>query len=127
MQNMRELAIPSKRRRRRTLQIEVDLQIDVSVESEHNFYTGVTRDLARCGLFVRTSALRPLGTRMRILLNLPGLALPVELDTVVAWVRDVGDLLEHGMGLELVEPSPDVRDAIARFTTQRDTLLFEHN
>ena len=125
MQNM--LSASPKRRRRPTQRLHVDLQIDVSGDSEHNFYTGVTRNIANGGVFVRTSALRHIGDRVRILLNLPGLAVPVELDTVVAWVRDVGDVLEHGMGLRMVEPTAELRDAIQRFIKQRDTLLFEHN
>jgi uncharacterized protein (TIGR02266 family) len=125
MQNM--LGVPEKRRRRRTQRLRVDLQVDVSHESEHNFYSDLTRNAASCGLFVRTSALRRLGDRVRILLNLPGLAVPVELDTVVAWVRDVGDVLEHGMGLRFLEPTSELRDAIKRFIKQRDTLLYEVN
>jgi uncharacterized protein (TIGR02266 family) len=124
---MRELGVAHKRRRRQTLQIHVDLQVDVSTESEHNFYTDVTRNLAKGGLFVRTSALRHLGDRVRILLNLPGLPVPVELDTVVAWVRDVGDLAEHGMGLRFVDPSVELHEAIRRFIAHRDTLLYEPN
>src|SRR5262249_56335890 len=57
MQNM--LDVPEKRRRRRTQRLRVDLQVDVSHESEHNFYSDLTRK--SCGLFVRTSALRRLG------------------------------------------------------------------
>ena len=121
------LSASPKRRRRPTLRLHVDLQIDVSTESEHNFYTGVTRNIANGGVFVRTSALRHIGDRVRILLNLPGLAVPVELDTIVAWVRDVGDMLEHGMGLRIVEPTTELRDAIQHFIKQRDTLLYEHN
>ena len=121
------LGTTEKRKRRRTQQIPVDLQIDVSTESEHNFYTDLTRNVASGGIFVRTSALRHLGDRVRILLNLPGLAVPVELDTVVAWVRDVGDVLEHGMGLRIIQLSAELRDAIQHFIKQRDSLLYEHN
>ena len=40
------LGTTEKRKRRRTLQIPVDLQIDVSTESEHNFYSDLSRNVA---------------------------------------------------------------------------------
>jgi uncharacterized protein (TIGR02266 family) len=121
-------ATPEKRRRQRnTLRLRVDLQIDVSLESNHNFYSDMTRSVARGGLFVHVPALHPLGTQLRILLNLPGLDAPLEVDAVVAWLRDVGDVMEHGMGLRLIQPPRELCDAIDRFTAHRDTILYEVN
>jgi uncharacterized protein (TIGR02266 family) len=103
----------------------VDLEVEVTLESEHNFYTGFSHNISSGGLFVATSSLRPVGSDLRIRFTLPGLTEPVEANAVVRWVREVGDLELRGMGVQFEQISPAAHDAIDRFITQRDTLFYD--
>ena len=55
----------------------VDLSVEVTLHSDHNFYTGLSRNVSSGGLFVVTCGLRDQGTVLRISFTLPGLASPI--------------------------------------------------
>ena len=102
----------------------VDLEVDVSFESEHNFYTGFGENISSGGLFVATHALRIVGSTLRIKFHLPNVADPIEADGVVRWVREVGEV---GMGVQFVQLSEPVQQAINAFISRRDSIFFDHD
>src|SRR5579859_422569 len=81
----------------------VDREIDVTFESEHNFYTSFTKNISSGGLFIATQDCCPVATILNIRLTLPGLLTPVETKAVVRWTREVGDKDRFGMGLKLLD------------------------
>jgi len=105
----------------------VDLVVDVSFESEHNFYTGFTQNISSGGLFVQTLDLKPVGTNLRIKFTMPELELPVETESIVRWVREVGDPYQRGMGVQFVKLPPFAQQAIHKFIQQRETLFYDHD
>ena len=104
----------------------VDLEAVVTLESDHNFYTGLTSDISTGGLFVATHCLRPTGTTLRVRFALPGLDDPIEADVEVRWVRDGRfSTLPPGLGLRFVElPGPALR-AVIDFIQHRDTIYYD--
>ena len=49
-----------------------DLEVKVDLESDHNFYTGLTQNISSGGLFIATNALRKIGDRITLKFSLPG-------------------------------------------------------
>jgi len=101
-----------------------DLNVDVTFESEHNFYTGLTQDLGGGGLFVSTRVLRPIGECVRVRLTLPGS--PEVLDAIaeIRWVRPV-DTAEGdaGMGLQFLQMSGKTKQAVKEFVAKREAMI----
>ncbi|MGD0837262.1 MAG: TIGR02266 family protein [Polyangia bacterium] len=112
----------------RRLQPRFAVAVKVTMDSEHNFYTGLTQDLSGGGLFVATHHIRPIGEVVRVNFTLPALRDPIEALTQVRWVRssDVGGGGGGpGMGLMFIELSAKAKEAIKGFLRQRDSLLFD--
>jgi uncharacterized protein (TIGR02266 family) len=115
-----------KDQRRRSERI--DLEVKVDLESDHTFYTGLTRNIGAGGLFVATYDLRPVGDRISLKFQLPGNAEPLEVETEVRWIREISSLQRHltvGMGLSFINLPADVATAIGRFLTDRDSLYHD--
>jgi uncharacterized protein (TIGR02266 family) len=104
----------------------VDLEAEVTLESDHNFYTGLTADISAGGLFVACEELRPVGTRLRVRFSLPGGGGSIETDAEVRWVRDPQcSSLPPGMGLRFLALPAEALDAVAAFVQQRDTIFYD--
>ena len=102
--------------------------VTVTLESEHNFYTGLTSDLSGGGLFVATHLIRPVGERIQLRLTLPTYHEPIDAVTEVRWVRAmamVGGGGEAGMGLKFLQLEPQAKEAIKAFLKQRDSLFID--
>ena len=50
----------------------VEIHVEVTMESDHNFYTGLSSNVSEGGLFVATHAAPPLGTRLLVRFMLDG-------------------------------------------------------
>ena len=50
-----------------------DLEVQVDLESDHNFYTGLTQNISAGGLFIATNVLRRIGDRITLKFSLPGI------------------------------------------------------
>jgi uncharacterized protein (TIGR02266 family) len=107
------------------------VKVEVGLQTESNFYTGLTQDLSGGGVFVATNQIRQVGDRIKVLLTLPGQAEPFEILTEVRWVRGGSTLSRNiddpGMGLRFLQMSPRARQAIADFLTQRESLFFDED
>ena len=102
--------------------------VEVTFDSEHNFYTGLTQDLSGGGLFVATQSLCPIGERVRVKMSLPTSSAPVEVLTEVRWVRtrDVpGGGGKAGLGLMFLQMSQQAKEAVKAFLKQRESIFFD--
>jgi len=112
--------------RRRHQRLAANLRVDL--KSEHNFYTGLTRNISEGGLFIATSAVEPLGTEIDLTFTLSPDPEPIEVKGRVRWIRDVNAFSELplGMGIEFVDLGKDVHERVQAFITrQRDSLFYE--
>jgi uncharacterized protein (TIGR02266 family) len=98
------------------------------MESEHNFYTGLTQDISSGGLFAATHLLLEVGEKMTVKLTLPGRKEPIEAEAEVRWVRDTRAIktdAPEGMGLKFVNLDPEAKQAIEQFLHDRDSLYYD--
>ncbi len=109
----------------RRLTPRFELAIEVTFESEHNFYTGLTQDLGGGGLFVATHALRAIGDCIRVRFTLPGHPVRLDAITEVRWVRP-RDTAEGGagLGLEFLQMSPATKEAVKAFLEKRRAIVY---
>ena len=56
----------------RRVSTRYQVKVEVGMQTESNFYTGLTQDVSGGGIFVATHMLRSVGEHIRVLLNLPG-------------------------------------------------------
>ncbi len=107
----------------------VDLEIEIGMESDTNFYTGIMQDISAGGVFVATHNLHKIGEKMRIELRLPGTPHPLVVHTVVSWIRQESngsaDEPAAGMGLRFIAPDPALVAACNRFMEQRESLFYD--
>jgi uncharacterized protein (TIGR02266 family) len=104
------------------------LEIEVTLESDHNFWTGITHDISEGGIFLATYASPPRGTEVSLELRLPDVDAPFALHGVVLWVREAaaaGEGAPAGCGLRWTGLSEEARHAIARFVAERETIYFD--
>lgn len=102
------------------------LEIEVTLESEHNFYCGITNDISEGGVFVATYQPPEVGTVVEIELALAGRVFRVLGE--VRWLREVRASCEGcppGCGVRFVDLDAQARAAIADFVCERDTVLYE--
>lgn len=107
-------------------QPRIDVQVEVTMESDHNFYTGLTSNISEGGLFVATHFLLPVGSRLQVRMTVPGRDQPIDALVEVRWLREgrFADL-PPGMGLRFVEMDPDCIHVISRFAQERETIFYE--
>jgi uncharacterized protein (TIGR02266 family) len=119
-----EPTLPEQRADRR-----LALHVEVDVSSAHNFYTGLTQDISRGGLFVATHQPFAVGEQVNLSFTLPAGAGPFVAEAEVRWVRDRGDDHFHpcGMGLAFHMLTPEARDSITRFMAVRDSVFYDHD
>ncbi len=106
------------------------VQVEVGMQTESNFYTGLTQDLSGGGVFVATNQIRQVGERIKVLLTLPGQTEPFEILTEVRWIRSSTlsrGVDDPGMGLRFLQMSARARKVIGDFITQRDSLFFDED
>jgi uncharacterized protein (TIGR02266 family) len=106
-----------------------DLEVKVDLESDHNFYTGLTQNISAGGLFIATHALKKIGDRITLKFSLPGNAEPVSVETEVRWIRENTALMRAdggtGMGVRFINLSPEASAAIDKFLQSRDSLFYD--
>ena len=95
-----------------------DLEIKVDLESEHNFYTGLTQNISAGGLFIRTEQPPDMEAVVDVALELPG-GEPVEGKAVVVHrvtaeeARSRG--VDPGIGVQFVHGDDRFRERIDQF------------
>jgi uncharacterized protein (TIGR02266 family) len=116
--------VPAERRS----EPRIELEVEVGMETDHNFYTGLTQDISTGGLFIATSVLYRIGEVIRVRFSLPGQPQPITADGEVRWVRDPRAMktdAPEGVGLRFVALSPEAKQDIGEFLSRRDSLFYD--
>ncbi len=105
----------------------LSLELEVSLQSDSNFYIGLTENLSNGGIFVATHLVQPIGTGVTLTLRLPTRKTPLTLAGRVRWVREFSDALEAapGMGIEFEVITEDEARSIREFIAARTPLFFD--
>jgi uncharacterized protein (TIGR02266 family) len=104
----------------------VPLSVEVTLESEHNFYTGITDNISEGGLFVAMDDPPQIGSEVAFELVLGEQRF--QLTGVVCWVRshrNAGPDQPEGCGLRWTHLPAAAAQAIQRFVRGRETLFYE--
>ena len=100
------------------------LEIDVDVTSGHNFFSTRTRDASAGGLFVETDLPLPIGSKLQLVIRLPG-ALGIELAAEVAWALADETGAVQGLGVRFLSVPPRSLETIQRFMASRAPMEFD--
>lgn len=102
------------------------VDLDVSLGSDHNFYSGFAENLSVGGVFVATHQLRPVGETVEVCIHLPD-GTEVRAAGEVRWVRlfNSNSDMPPGMGLRFRELEPASNQAIERFLDHREPIFYD--
>jgi len=101
--------------------------VDVTMNTAHNFYAGLTMNVSEGGLFIATYDDLPLGTKMDLNVSLPS-GIQIRVAGKVVWVREYNKFTQDqppGVGVQFLDLKEGDRAAIADFVRSRDPILFE--
>jgi uncharacterized protein (TIGR02266 family) len=102
----------------------VFLEVDIGFASQSHFYTGLSRDVSRGGVFVATYEPQPPGTEMVLHFVLPN-GRAVKARGVVRWTVEARDDLAPGMGIAFDDIASEDLGAIVDFCGERSPLYHE--
>lgn len=104
-----------------------DAELEITAQSENNFYRGLSENISVGGLFFETYEQHRLGDVLTLRFTLPGTLTPIEAQGVVRWIRAPNPMSDtpQGIGLQFTALAPDSRRLIERFTRKRDPLFYE--
>jgi uncharacterized protein (TIGR02266 family) len=106
-----------------------DLEVKVDLESDHNFYTGLTQNISAGGVFIATHHIRRIGDRITLKFTLPGSEKTIDVETEVRWIRENSALQRvegsSGMGVRFINLTPEASAAINAFIQARDSLFYD--
>jgi uncharacterized protein (TIGR02266 family) len=104
-----------------------EVELKVGVESESNFYVGLTETVSEGGLFIATHRLRPVGTTVALSLTLPNCKQPIHGTATVRWIRDYAEHNDSptGMGVRFENLEPEHLRAIQKFLANRRPIFFD--
>jgi uncharacterized protein (TIGR02266 family) len=106
-----------------------NVELEVTMESETNFYLGLTENLSEGGLFIATHVLKPLGTQIDVTFKLPDRELPIRAIGTVRWVREYSDTSDTspGLGVRFEHIGGDEIELIRRFLAARAPLFYDED
>jgi type IV pilus assembly protein PilZ len=114
----REVTVSSDRRssgRDRRVHTRVTVDIEVDYKSADNFLFAYITDISAMGIFIRTNAPEPPGTRLNLSFAPPG-GPRLDLEGRVMWVNPFRpgsyDNINPGMGVQFVDLSAEQREQI---------------
>jgi uncharacterized protein (TIGR02266 family) len=109
--------------------VELEVSLEVSLESESNFYLGLTENLSEGGLFIATHLVRPLGTEIEVSFKLPHVAEPTKAIGIVRWTREYSETSDTspGMGVRFERISPEQVEQIREFLAARAPLFYDED
>jgi uncharacterized protein (TIGR02266 family) len=106
-----------------------EVAVTVDLESDSNFYTGLTQNISAGGLFIATHQIKRVGDRIRLKFMLPGASQPIECETEVRWIRENSSLHRtdgaSGMGVRFLDMAPADASVIQSFIEDRDSLFYD--
>ena len=98
-------------------------EVMVGVTSEHGTFTGWGTNLSSGGVFVNSQTAPPVGTKVHVLLQLPGHT-ECKLTGRVAWAQATAPGVdEPGMGIEFIEPDEETRKLLGEMVAKLEKDL----
>ena len=106
---------------------DFEAEIEISLDSDHNFYTGFTENISSGGLFIATRDLKPIGTPMEISFSIPGFDTKISIQAEVRWQRLEQSHADSmpGIGVRFLNLDTAQTEAINAFIGQRGTLFYD--
>jgi Tfp pilus assembly protein PilZ len=104
------------------------LEVAVTLESDNNFYTGITNDISEGGVFIAIDEPPPIGNEIGFELRLHEDGPVWQVIGVVRWVRTMDaacDGYPAGCGVEWIWIPARALTAIAAFVARRETVFWE--
>jgi uncharacterized protein (TIGR02266 family) len=101
----------------------VPIETDVSLESDSQFFTGLTGNLSSGGVFIATYRQLPVGCHVVMTLSLPDGELRAK--GTVKWSRDQSSGAAPGVGVAFDELAPADAERITKFCELRAPLLHD--
>jgi len=104
------------------------IEVEITLESESNFYAGITGNVSTGGIFVATYTPPKLGAMVALTLKLEDGAEPYDLIGRVCWARSVERASKDapaGCGIRWVDLSEDALAAITAFVDKRDSIFHD--
>lgn len=104
----------------------VPIAVEVTMESDHNFYAGMTNNISEGGVFVANPKPPKVGAKVELELALEQLPVRFTIKGEVRWIREFdADEMPAGCGIRFVEISQHAIEAIRAFIAKRDTLFYD--
>jgi uncharacterized protein (TIGR02266 family) len=120
-------AVPSAKRHysgvETRAQPRAPFEVEVSLESDSNFFVGLTRDISTGGVFVATYRPMAVGARLMLELSLPDG--PLRVTGTVLWVREHGEHAVRGFGIGFDALGDAERARIEIFSATREPYFYE--
>jgi len=106
---------------------EFSVSFEVTAGGPHQFFTGITQDISKGGIFLATLQTLPLGTKMKIEFAVEGRTIAAQAE--VRWVRepDASDSIgvNPGMGLCFIEIAEADRAYIDSYVKEKETIYYD--
>lgn len=104
------------------------LEANIGATTESNFYVGFSGEIADGGVFLATYEVLPPGTKVDLLVTLPG-NFEFRCKGWVRFVRDPFDLSQEnsdpGMGIQFEALDPQARELALRFVRKRAPMFYD--
>ncbi len=100
------------------------VELEVGISSESNFYVGFTENLSEGGVFVATYALRPIGSKLDVVLSFPN-GEELRVPGVVRWLRESSSEGWPGMGVQFESLTADDEKNIRKFLSLREPMFYD--
>lgn len=130
-----ELADSSVRARRSSPNVDITtehrasprafVETEVDLHTESTFFTGLSEDVSRGGLFVATYGMLPIGTDIELSFSLPS-GHRIRAHGRVVWLREVRDEgLSPGMGIAFQQLDDEDEAAVRSFLLERPPAFYD--
>lgn len=103
------------------------VEMDVTLASDHNFYSGLAENLSAGGVFVATHLVKSIGETIEFCVRIPESDEVIKGVGEVRWIREYNEAsdVRPGMGIRFVDIEAGSEAAIRQFLSRRDPLLFD--
>jgi uncharacterized protein (TIGR02266 family) len=115
--------------RRAHARYPLELEIEITLESESNFYLGLTENFSEGGVFVATHVFKPIGTPVELSFRLPQVPDAIRVKGTVRWVRVYSESSDTppGMGVRFDTVGDEHVALIRHFLASRAPLFFDED
>jgi len=107
--------------------VSINVNTVLSMNTDHQFYTGFSENIEEGGIFVATFEPKPVDAQVIVNFKLPG-GHPVTARGVVQWVREYNPMapeMAPGMGVKFTDLMPKDKLAIEEFAKKRAPLFYD--